>query len=218
MFLIPNAKSPYKNLGPVYTLSQQCLIINLHVSKWIFNIFKKLLHGISEFKCWIFLTKASANWMYCCWILFGALSSHNLSAAFLYCLNQPVLLLLEDSGRDSEMFTTGLPLCLGVTCMKISFLKYYFIFILVVARLVRQNTTYTYTWKLYSVLIFCFKYILELLDFYTWHLAYSFLKNKLEEFRDLFFLQWYRETFEKILLYLQSEAGMYSFEKKNLEF
>lgn len=201
----------------IHSLSSVWLLICMFQNEFLIFL-RSCFMALVNLSVGFFLTKASANWIYCCWILFGALSSHNLSAAFLYCLNQPVLLLLEDSGRDSEMFTTGLPLCLGVTCMKISFLKYYFIFILVVARLVRQNTTYTYTWKLYSVLIFCFKYILELLDFYTWHLAYSFLKNKLEEFRDLFFLQWYRETFEKILLYLQSEAGMYSFEKKNLEF
>lgn len=43
-------------------------------------------------------------------------------------------------------------------------------------------------------------------------------KLKLEKFRNLYFLQWYREPFEEILLYLLSEADTYSFEKKNLEF
>lgn len=133
MLLIASAKLPCRNVGPVSTLTQQCLISNLHVSKWTFTIFKEVLHhGIREFKCW-FLNESISYWMYlkCCWwILFGAVSSHNPSATFMHCLDEPVLLLVEDSGRDSEMFTVSLPLYLGAACMKISFLKYYFIFIL----------------------------------------------------------------------------------------
>lgn len=37
-----------------------------------------------------------------------------------------------------------------------------------------QISVHAYISRLYSVLIFCFKYLLELMDFCAWYLAYSF--------------------------------------------